>query len=164
MIEDLEKSISIKPHSLDVLLSEWMGYCLLYESMLSSVLFARDRWLKPGGAILPDTATMVSWIFLSFGNFWWDTMLVQCYAILYLSIFCSAIIEIVSEWIFQMIFLKFYWTIRLLNFIIIACKLNRWWSLWFCCFPPTPLLFLFFHHWLLLFENVRTKLFMHCLF
>lgn len=67
MIEDLEKSISIKPHSLDVLLSEWMGYCLLYESMLSSVLFARDRWLKPGGAILPDTATMVSLIFLSFG-------------------------------------------------------------------------------------------------
>ncbi|KAL7234685.1 hypothetical protein ACSBR1_018184 [Camellia fascicularis] len=35
-----------------------MGYCLLYESMLSYVLFARDRWLKPGGAILPDTATM----------------------------------------------------------------------------------------------------------
>ncbi|CAL5381522.1 unnamed protein product [Camellia sinensis] len=27
-------------------------------SMLSSVLFARDRWLKPGGAILPDTVTM----------------------------------------------------------------------------------------------------------
>ncbi|CAL5381514.1 unnamed protein product [Camellia sinensis] len=35
-----------------------MGYCLLYESMLSSVLFAWDRWLKPGSAILPDTATM----------------------------------------------------------------------------------------------------------
>ncbi|KAL2902977.1 putative protein arginine N-methyltransferase 3 [Bienertia sinuspersici] len=58
MIEDLEKSVSVKPHTIDVLLSEWMGYCLLYESMLSSVLFARDRWLKPGGAILPDTATM----------------------------------------------------------------------------------------------------------
>lgn len=60
MIEDLERSISIEPHTLDVLLSEWMGYCLLYESMLSSVIFARDRWLKPGGAVLPDTATMVS--------------------------------------------------------------------------------------------------------
>ncbi|XP_021752615.1 probable protein arginine N-methyltransferase 3 [Chenopodium quinoa] len=58
MIEDIEKSVSIEPHTIDVLLSEWMGYCLLYESMLSSVLFARDRWLKPGGAILPDTATM----------------------------------------------------------------------------------------------------------
>lgn len=58
MIEELDKSGEIKPHSVDVLISEWMGYCLLYEAMLSSVLFARDRWLKPGGAILPDTATM----------------------------------------------------------------------------------------------------------
>ncbi|CAL5330568.1 unnamed protein product [Camellia sinensis] len=58
MVEELDNSTHIQPHSIDVLLSEWMGYCLLYESMLSSVLFARDRWLKPGGAILPDTATM----------------------------------------------------------------------------------------------------------
>lgn len=60
MVEELEKSIQVPPHSIDVLLSEWMGYCLLYESMLSSVLYARDHWLKPGGAILPDTATIVS--------------------------------------------------------------------------------------------------------
>ncbi|KAE8713842.1 putative protein arginine N-methyltransferase 3 [Hibiscus syriacus] len=58
MVENLDKSIQIQPHSVDVLVSEWMGYCLLYESMLSSVLFARDRWLKPGGAMLPDTATI----------------------------------------------------------------------------------------------------------
>lgn len=58
MVEDLEKSLQIEPQSVDVLLSEWMGYCLLYESMLGSVLYARDRWLKPGGAVLPDTATM----------------------------------------------------------------------------------------------------------
>lgn len=60
MVEELGESMQIQPHSVDVLVSEWMGYCLLYESMLSSVLFARDQWLKPGGAILPDTATMVS--------------------------------------------------------------------------------------------------------
>ncbi|KAJ4720411.1 Arginine N-methyltransferase family protein [Melia azedarach] len=58
MVEELAKSVQIQPHSIDILVSEWMGYCLLYESMLSSVLFARDQWLKPGGAILPDTATM----------------------------------------------------------------------------------------------------------
>ncbi|GFY92374.1 protein arginine methyltransferase 3 [Actinidia rufa] len=29
-----------------------------YGRRACSVLFARDRWLKPGGAILPDTATM----------------------------------------------------------------------------------------------------------
>lgn len=60
MVEEIEKSTQIEPHSVDVLLSEWMGYCLLYETMLSSVLYARDKWLKPGGAILPDTATIVS--------------------------------------------------------------------------------------------------------
>lgn len=29
----------------DVIISEWMGYCLLYESMLNTVIFARDKWL-----------------------------------------------------------------------------------------------------------------------
>ena len=46
------------PEKVDVIVSEWMGYCLLYESMLQSVIHARDRFLKPGGAVLPDVATM----------------------------------------------------------------------------------------------------------
>ena len=29
----------------DIIISEWMGYCLLFESMLNSVLLARDKWL-----------------------------------------------------------------------------------------------------------------------
>jgi type I protein arginine methyltransferase len=33
-----------------------MGYALLFESMLESVLLCRDRWLKPGGAMIPDMA------------------------------------------------------------------------------------------------------------
>ena len=58
--EELSHKILIPPNGFDVLVSEWMGYCLLYESMLSSVIYARDHFLKPGGAILPDTATIVS--------------------------------------------------------------------------------------------------------
>ncbi|KAL5708436.1 type I protein arginine methyltransferase [Ranunculus cassubicifolius] len=58
MVEEVDKRINIPPQSVDVLVSEWMGYCLLYETMLDSVLYARDRWLKPGGAMLPDTATI----------------------------------------------------------------------------------------------------------
>ena len=46
------------PAKFDVLVSEWMGYALLFESMLDSVLQARDRFLKPGGAMLPDVANM----------------------------------------------------------------------------------------------------------
>ncbi|KRG89088.1 hypothetical protein GLYMA_20G000400v4 [Glycine max] len=42
----------------DVIISEWMGYMLLYESMLGSVINARDRWLKPGGLILPSSSTL----------------------------------------------------------------------------------------------------------
>jgi protein arginine N-methyltransferase 6 len=45
----------------DVIISEWMGYMLLYESMLPSVLFARDKWLKPGGLILPSHATVYNY-------------------------------------------------------------------------------------------------------
>jgi len=42
----------------DIIISEWMGYCLFYESMLDSVLFARDKWLRPGGLMFPDRATL----------------------------------------------------------------------------------------------------------
>ncbi|THD22001.1 Arginine methyltransferase 1 [Fasciola gigantica] len=42
----------------DIIISEWMGYCLFYESMLNTVLFARDKWLAPGGIIMPDRATL----------------------------------------------------------------------------------------------------------
>ena len=42
----------------DIIISEWMGYCLFYESMLSTVLYARDKWLAPGGMIFPDKATL----------------------------------------------------------------------------------------------------------
>ncbi|KAF5348691.1 hypothetical protein D9758_006867 [Tetrapyrgos nigripes] len=42
----------------DIIISEWMGYFLLYESMLDTVLLARDRYLKPGGLLFPDNATI----------------------------------------------------------------------------------------------------------
>jgi len=46
----------IEEGGVDIIISEWMGYCLLYESMLNTVLVARDKWLRPGGIILPDFA------------------------------------------------------------------------------------------------------------
>lgn len=42
----------------DIIVSEWMGYALLFETMLDTVLHARDRFLKPGGAVLPDIASI----------------------------------------------------------------------------------------------------------
>ena len=42
----------------DVLISEWMGFYLVHEGMLGSVLDARDRLLKPGGLMMPARARM----------------------------------------------------------------------------------------------------------
>jgi protein arginine N-methyltransferase 1 len=47
------------PCKVDVLLSEWMGYFLLRESMVQSVLLARDRWLAPGGVMYPSSARLL---------------------------------------------------------------------------------------------------------
>jgi protein arginine N-methyltransferase 1 len=46
------------PCKVDIIISEWMGYFLLYESMLDTVLYARDKWLVPGGGLFPDKATL----------------------------------------------------------------------------------------------------------
>ena len=41
-----------------MIVSEWMGYCLFYEGMLRSVLIARDRYLRPGGLMIPKSASL----------------------------------------------------------------------------------------------------------
>jgi len=40
----------------DVVISEWMGYCCLYEGMLDTVLEVRDKVMKHGGHMMPGTA------------------------------------------------------------------------------------------------------------
>lgn len=52
------EEVQLPVDKVDIIISEWMGYCLLYESMLNTVLVARDRYLAPGGLIFPDKATM----------------------------------------------------------------------------------------------------------
>mmetsp|Transcript_10437 Transcript_10437/g.31904 ORF Transcript_10437/g.31904 Transcript_10437/m.31904 type:complete len:369 (+) Transcript_10437:131-1237(+) len=46
------------PEKVDIIISEWMGYFLFYESMLDTVLYARDKFLKPGGLLFPDKTTL----------------------------------------------------------------------------------------------------------
>ena len=57
VIQGTIESIEI-PEKVDIIISEWMGYFLLRESMLDSVLVARDKFLKPGGAMYPSHANM----------------------------------------------------------------------------------------------------------
>ena len=37
----------VLPEKVDIIVSEWMGYFLIYESMLNTIVAARDKWLKP---------------------------------------------------------------------------------------------------------------------
>lgn len=39
-------------------ISNIRGYALLYETMLNTVLIARDKYLAPGGLLFPDKASM----------------------------------------------------------------------------------------------------------
>lgn len=52
------EEVELPVPKVDIIISEWMGYFLLYESMLQTVLYARDRYLSPNGLIFPDKATM----------------------------------------------------------------------------------------------------------
>jgi hypothetical protein len=40
-VEEIELPVT----KVDIIISEWMGYFLLFENMLNTVLYARDKWL-----------------------------------------------------------------------------------------------------------------------
>lgn len=46
------------PEPADVLVSEWLGVYGVDENMLAPVLAARDRWLRPGGTMIPGVTTV----------------------------------------------------------------------------------------------------------
>ena len=48
-----EVSLPLDLCEVDVIVSEWMGYFLINEHMLPSVLAVRDKWLKKDGIIIP---------------------------------------------------------------------------------------------------------------
>ena len=58
VIQGKIEDISLPVDKVDVIISEWMGYFLLYESMLDTVLYARDKWLNQDGVVLPDRASL----------------------------------------------------------------------------------------------------------
>lgn len=53
------EEIDLPVENVDIIISEWMGYSLFFESMIESVIFARDKWLrKNNGFMFPDTVTL----------------------------------------------------------------------------------------------------------
>ena len=45
------------PEKVDVILSEWMGGFGVDENVLAPLVMARDRWLRPGGKMVPGSVT-----------------------------------------------------------------------------------------------------------
>ncbi|XP_057506812.1 probable protein arginine N-methyltransferase 1.2 isoform X2 [Actinidia eriantha] len=52
------EEIELPVPQVDIIVSEWMGYFLLFENMLNTVLYARNKWLVNNGVVLPDKASL----------------------------------------------------------------------------------------------------------
>lgn len=57
-IKGAMEEVVLPVDQVDIIVSEWMGYFLLYEAMLPSVLYARDKYLKPDGLMVPSSMSM----------------------------------------------------------------------------------------------------------
>ncbi|KAF1959583.1 S-adenosyl-L-methionine-dependent methyltransferase [Byssothecium circinans] len=58
LLQGKMEEVVLPYEKVDIIISEWMGYFLLYESMLDTVLYARDKYLVKDGLIFPDKATI----------------------------------------------------------------------------------------------------------
>ncbi|XP_060621693.2 protein arginine N-methyltransferase 3 isoform X2 [Anolis sagrei] len=58
LIKGRIEEVDLPVEKVDVIISEWMGYFLLFESMLDSVIYARDKYLAKGGSVYPDVCTI----------------------------------------------------------------------------------------------------------
>jgi protein arginine N-methyltransferase 1 len=46
------------PGQVDIIVSEWMGHFLFAERMLNSLITLRDKFLRPGGKIIPEYCSL----------------------------------------------------------------------------------------------------------
>lgn len=58
MIRGRIENTALPMEKFDIIISEWMGYFLLFEGMLDSFIYARDRYLNAGGTILPNRCSI----------------------------------------------------------------------------------------------------------
>ncbi|EHB09201.1 Protein arginine N-methyltransferase 3 [Heterocephalus glaber] len=58
LIKGKIEEVHLPLEKVDVIVSEWMGYFLLFESMLDSVLYAKNKYLAKGGSVYPDICTV----------------------------------------------------------------------------------------------------------
>ena len=57
-VENIKALPGVGTEGVDIIISEWMGYALLYECMFETVIAAREKWLRKDGQgiVLPNRA------------------------------------------------------------------------------------------------------------
>jgi protein arginine N-methyltransferase 1 len=50
--------VSLPVNEVDIIICQWMGYFLLFEDQVESVIFARDKYLSKNGKVFPDRAVL----------------------------------------------------------------------------------------------------------
>ena len=54
----LAEDVMLDHRHVDVIVSEWMGYMLLCENVLPSVIKFRSKYLAPGGRMVPSAGSI----------------------------------------------------------------------------------------------------------
>lgn len=57
-IEEFQLPAGAENTKVDIIVSEWMGFYLLHEGMLDSVIYARDKFLDDTGTLFPSSASI----------------------------------------------------------------------------------------------------------
>jgi hypothetical protein len=58
LIKGRIEDTNLPVEKVDIIVSEWMGYFLLFEGMLDSFIYARDHHLTPGGLLVPNKCNL----------------------------------------------------------------------------------------------------------
>jgi len=69
VLNSMAEQTSIPGGKVDIIISEPFGYFAVFERMIESVLFVRDKWLKKGGRIFPSQARLYVGLSNNIANF-----------------------------------------------------------------------------------------------
>ena len=58
LIKGKIEDVKLPVEKVDIIVSDWMGFCLFYDSTLKAVLYARKKFLKQDGLMFPDRASL----------------------------------------------------------------------------------------------------------
>ncbi|KAH8739547.1 hypothetical protein FG386_001979 [Cryptosporidium ryanae] len=70
IIHGFIEEVELPVQKVDIIVSEWMGFYLLHEGMLDSVIFARDKWLDPSAGVMFPCKASIYASLVELEDFW----------------------------------------------------------------------------------------------